>query len=66
MTERRYAGTVRAPDFPPGMEWLNVARPLSLADLQRLVNQQGTPGAAPATWARGQAPAGPSQEGSAR
>ena len=38
MAERRYAGTVRAPDFPPGMDWLNVERPLSLADLRgRLV-----------------------------
>lgn len=34
MAERRYAGTVRAPDFPPGMDWLNVERPLSLADLR--------------------------------
>jgi hypothetical protein len=33
MAERMYVGTVRAPDFPPGMDWLNVERPLSLADL---------------------------------
>jgi hypothetical protein len=26
------AGTVRAPEFPPGLEWFN-SRPLSLADL---------------------------------
>ncbi len=26
------AGTVRAPEFPPALEWFN-ARPLSLADL---------------------------------
>lgn len=26
-----YAGTVPAPDFPTGLEWLNVDRPLSLA-----------------------------------
>ncbi len=26
-----YAGTVQAPDFPAGLEWLNVDRPLSLA-----------------------------------
>src|SRR5690606_32783938 len=33
--ERRSgAGTVEAPDFPPGMEWLNVARPLTMADLR--------------------------------
>jgi hypothetical protein len=38
MAERTYVGTVRAPDFPPGMDWLNVERPLSLADLRgRLV-----------------------------
>lgn len=35
---RRFAGTVRAPDFPPDSEWLNVHRPLRLADLRgRLV-----------------------------
>ncbi len=28
-----YAGTVRAPDFPSGLEWFN-SRPLSLADLR--------------------------------
>ena len=33
MAERMYRGTVRAPDFPPGLDWLNVERPLSLADL---------------------------------
>ena len=38
MAERMYVGTVRAPDFSPGMDWLNVERPLSLADLRgRLV-----------------------------
>ena len=38
MAERMYQGTVRAPDFPPGLDWLNVERPLSLADLRgRLV-----------------------------
>jgi hypothetical protein len=38
MAERMYVGAVRAPDFPPGMDWLNVERPLSLADLRgRLV-----------------------------
>jgi hypothetical protein len=33
MTER-YRGTVRAPEFPTGLEWLNVDRPLSLAALR--------------------------------
>ncbi len=29
----RYAGTVRAPDFPAGLDWLNSA-PLSMARLR--------------------------------
>lgn len=29
-----FAGTTPAPEFPDGMEWLNVARPLSLAELR--------------------------------
>ena len=34
----RFAGTVRAPEFPPDVEWLNAARPVRLADLRgRLV-----------------------------
>jgi hypothetical protein len=28
------AGVVRAPDFPSGLDWINVPRPLSLADLR--------------------------------
>ena len=28
----KYAGKVRAPDFPPGAEWLNVPEPLTMAD----------------------------------
>ncbi len=31
---RPYAGTVPAPDFPPGLDWLNVARPLTMTDLR--------------------------------
>ena len=31
---RSYAGTTPAPEFPDGMEWLNVERPLSLAELR--------------------------------
>jgi hypothetical protein len=34
MALRSYAGTVRAPDFPEGLEWINVARPLHIADLR--------------------------------
>jgi hypothetical protein len=30
----RYRGTVRAPEFPAGLEWLNVGRPLSLLGLR--------------------------------
>ena len=30
----RYRGTVRAPDFPDGLQWLNTMRPLRLADLR--------------------------------
>ena len=30
MAPQSYEGTVRAPDFPAGMEWLNSAQPISL------------------------------------
>lgn len=30
----RHQETVRAPEFPSGLEWLNVERPLSLAALR--------------------------------
>ena len=30
----RYAGKVNAPEFPPGLEWLNVPAPLTLSDLR--------------------------------
>ncbi len=30
----RYAGSVNAPDFPPGLEWLNAPAPLALRDLR--------------------------------
>jgi len=29
-----YLGSVRAPDFPPDLDWFNVARPLTLGDLR--------------------------------
>jgi hypothetical protein len=29
----RYAGTVRAPEFPLGLTWFNVQRPLTMQDL---------------------------------
>ena len=34
MQKRSYAGTVNAPDFPPGLDWLNTDHPLSLKDLR--------------------------------
>ncbi len=34
MATQSYAGTVNAPDFPKGMDWLNTERPLSLEDLR--------------------------------
>ena len=29
-----YAGSSPAPDFPPGLDWLNTPGPLRLADLR--------------------------------
>ena len=38
MALRSFVGSVRAPEFPGGLDWLNVTRPLRLADLRgRLV-----------------------------
>lgn len=34
MVTRSFAGTVNAPDFPDSVEWINTARPLSMADLR--------------------------------
>jgi len=34
MAVRSYAGTLSAPDFPEGLDWLNVAHPLQLRDLR--------------------------------
>ena len=34
MSPRTYAGKINAPDFPQDMEWLNTAKPLSMADLR--------------------------------
>ena len=33
-TARSFAGSVNAPDFPDGIEWLNTDRPLAMADLR--------------------------------
>ena len=29
-----FAGKVEAPEFPPGLDWLNVEKPLRMADLR--------------------------------
>jgi DNA-binding beta-propeller fold protein YncE len=34
LTQEQLDGTVNAPDFPPGLEWLNTDRPLSLKDFR--------------------------------
>ena len=34
MSPQSYAGKTNAPDFPPGMEWLNTDRPISLSELR--------------------------------
>ena len=33
MAGRSYAGTVNAPEFPSGLEWVNTDRPLTLGEL---------------------------------
>lgn len=30
----RWEGTIRAPEFVPGLDWLNVTQPLKLTDLR--------------------------------
>ena len=34
MSPKRYNGTASAPDFGPGLDWLNTDAPVSLADLK--------------------------------
>ena len=34
MSTKSYAGKVNAPEFPEGMDWLNTAEPVTLADLR--------------------------------
>ena len=34
MAEQRLVGEVNAPDFPPGLDWLNTDRPISLKELR--------------------------------
>ena len=33
-TASSYAGKVRAPEFPEGLEWINANRPVTIADLR--------------------------------
>ncbi len=34
MASASFAGKVNAPEFPPGLEWVNTRRPLTLAELR--------------------------------
>lgn len=34
MAPQQYAGSVNAPDFPPGLDWLNTDQPLTLRALR--------------------------------
>jgi hypothetical protein len=34
MADSSFAGKVNAPEFPPGLEWVNTERPLTLAQLR--------------------------------
>ena len=34
MATSQYVGNVRAPDFPPGLDWLNTQRPVTMDDLK--------------------------------
>ena len=36
-TATSYAGKVRAPEFPEGLEWINTPEPIKLADLRRKI-----------------------------
>lgn len=34
MSPERHLGTVNAPEFPKGLDWINTDRPLTMADLR--------------------------------
>ena len=40
-TVSKYAGKVNAPEFPSGLDWLNVESPLTMADPARQVGRPG-------------------------
>ena len=37
--QRSFAGTIPAPEFPPGLDWLNTDRPLTLDQLKGKVDR---------------------------
>ena len=34
MAQQSYEGSITAPDFPQGLDWLNADRPISLKELR--------------------------------
>ena len=34
MTSSSFTGKVNAPEFPPGLEWVNTDRPLTMTELK--------------------------------
>ena len=34
MAAQSYAGKVNAPEFPPGLEWINTDRPVTMQELR--------------------------------
>ena len=34
MTSQSFAGQVNAPEFPPGLEWVNTDRPITMQELR--------------------------------
>lgn len=34
MARETFLGTIHAPDFPAGLDWINTERPLSIRDLR--------------------------------
>ena len=33
MAEQKYAGNIKAPEFPQGLDWINIEAPLTVGDL---------------------------------
>ncbi len=34
MTSQSFAGRVNAPEFPPGLQWINTDRPITMQELR--------------------------------